>query len=177
MENASKALIMAASILLSVMILTLVVYLFVTFGARAREAQGQVADQQMIQFNSQFTVYANRSDIKIHDIITLANLAKQNNDENTGYANFDEEYKITIHVNEIPTQTGGTKSIDIPKKTDSNDYNGINELRELLTSDTVVYNSGSTKVGELQYLYESSEVSYHNNGRFKEITFTRHKNT
>lgn len=168
MENASKALLMAASILLSVMILSLVVYLFATFGARASETHNQVQEQQMIQFNSQFTVYENRNDLKIHDIITVANLAKENNEKNIGYADFDNSYKITIYVNGLPTSP---PRVIIPNGLY---YDGIDRLNSLLSIDTDVFKDGEGgEVGSLKILYESSSVSYHDNGRVSQMTFTR----
>ena len=42
MENASKALIMAASVLIGIMILSLAVYLFATFGASSAQMHEQI---------------------------------------------------------------------------------------------------------------------------------------
>ena len=78
MENASKALLMAASVLIGILILSLAVYLFVTFGASSAELHKQTEENQLNQFNSQFTVY-NGTNVNIYDIITIANIATDNN--------------------------------------------------------------------------------------------------
>lgn len=78
MENASKALLMAASVLIGILILSLAVYLFVTFGASSAELHKQTEENQLNQFNSQFTVY-NGTKVNIYDIITIANIATDNN--------------------------------------------------------------------------------------------------
>ena len=80
MENASKALMMAAGVLIGIMILTLAVYLFTSFGSASAEAHRQNAANQINQFNAQFTAYEGRTDVTIHDIVTIANLAKSSND-------------------------------------------------------------------------------------------------
>ena len=77
MENASKALIMAAGVLIGIMILSLAVYLFATFGATSAELHGQVETSRITQFNTQFTSYEGRSDITIYDVISVVNLAKK----------------------------------------------------------------------------------------------------
>ncbi|MCI8383632.1 MAG: hypothetical protein HFJ33_01995 [Clostridia bacterium] len=79
MENASKALLMAAGVLIGMLVLSLAVYLFVTFGTQSATIHKQQAMQQLEQFNTQFTSYIGRQDITIYDIVTVANLATENN--------------------------------------------------------------------------------------------------
>lgn len=78
MENASKALLMAASVLIGILIISLAVYLFVSFGSTSAELHRQNEVQQIAQFNSQFTSYEGR-ECTIYDVVTLANLATENN--------------------------------------------------------------------------------------------------
>lgn len=79
MENASKALIMAAGVLIGILILSLAVYLFVSFGTTSKELHKEIDEQRIQQFNNQFTSYEKKDDITIHDVITVANLATENN--------------------------------------------------------------------------------------------------
>ena len=62
MENASKALLMAAGVLIGVLILTLAVYLFATFGATSAELHKQQATDRLNEFNSQFTSYEEKNE-------------------------------------------------------------------------------------------------------------------
>lgn len=78
MENASKALLMAAGVLIGVIIMSLAVYLFVSFGSDSAQINKQIEEQQIEQFNSQFTSYEGK-ECTIYDVITLANLASDNN--------------------------------------------------------------------------------------------------
>lgn len=81
MENASKALLMAASMLIGLLILTLAVYLFATFGAQASQIRKENEIQQKRQFNEQFTIYEQQSgNVTIYDVVTAANVAKDNNE-------------------------------------------------------------------------------------------------
>ena len=94
MENASKALIMAAEILIGVMIISAGVYLFNTFGRYSADATKKIEQAQIDTFNDQFLKYygsvtkydeTKQKDVvepvkcTIHDIVNLANLAKKNN--------------------------------------------------------------------------------------------------
>lgn len=80
MENASKALIMAASVLIGVVIMSLAVYLFTYFSSSVNEMNNQIEQGQLQQFNNQFTSYeAKGKTLTIYDVITVTNLAKENN--------------------------------------------------------------------------------------------------
>lgn len=79
MENASKALLMAAGVLIGILILSLGVYLFVTFGSASAEMHKMNEESQINQFNSQFTSYVGKKDVTIYDVVTVANLATENN--------------------------------------------------------------------------------------------------
>ena len=78
MENASKALMMAAGVLIGILIISLAIYLITSFGSRSAELHKQVATEQLNQFNSQYTAYEG-SDATIYDVVTVANLATENN--------------------------------------------------------------------------------------------------
>ena len=69
MENASKALIMAGGVLIGVLIISLAVYLFVSFGQTSAEINSQNAQKQINQFNSQFTSYEGNNQLTIHDVV------------------------------------------------------------------------------------------------------------
>ena len=79
MENASKALLMAAGVLVGIMILTIAVYLFSSFGGTSSQIQDNIRQNQISQFNSQFTKYEGKDNVTIYDVISMANLATENN--------------------------------------------------------------------------------------------------
>ena len=57
MENASKALIMAAEILVGVLIISIAVYLIMTMGEYSANTTSRMEDAQITQFNQQFLQY------------------------------------------------------------------------------------------------------------------------
>ena len=107
MENASKALLMAAVILISVIILSLGVYLFIYFSDYAKGVNDDIKTNQIEQFNSQFLSYQGK-DLTIYDVITLANMAKDYNQENgfvagqTGYITITPPNALIGIIGSIP---------------------------------------------------------------------------
>ena len=107
MENASKALIMAAEVLIGVMIISIGVYLFNVFGQYSADNTKRIEDTQISEFNNQFLkFYGSRTNdegkvepIKctIHDIVSLANLAKENN-KNYGLENESGKKANTFYI-------------------------------------------------------------------------------
>ena len=124
MENASKALIMAAGVLIGIMILSLAVYLFATFGATSAEMHGQIEQDRINQFNAQFTSYEGKQDITIYDIITVVNLAKDNNESYSLTTSTDSNYYITVNA----TVQSGTKN--------NLETKGTDELQDLIKAET-----------------------------------------
>ena len=155
MENASKALIMAGGVLIGILILALAVYLFATFGAESREIHAQMEERQLTQYNAQYTIYANRSDITIYDIVSVANLAKENNDYYQNYGNFTTAYKVTVVI----TGAGANSTSNFQDKT-------AQEKQTLLE----LYNSIGSD-GNLQNTFTCSTIEYHESERVKSITF------
>ena len=98
MENASKALIMAASVLIGIMILSLAVYLFATFGASSAQMHEQIQIDRINQFNAQFTIYQNRNNLTIYDVVTIANTAKNNNEYYELTSSDETNYYITVQL-------------------------------------------------------------------------------
>lgn len=130
MENASKALIMAAGVLIGILILSLAVFLFTDFGAKSKGIYTQIEQTQLTQYNAQYTIYSGRNDVTIYEIVSLANLAKENNDYYKDYSNYESEYKVIVILQgqgELQTKSEADKQ-DLIKN-----YNISNSGGELMT--------------------------------------------
>ena len=79
MDNASKALLMAGSVLLAIMVISLAMYLFANFYQETSQIEGNVEESQIMQFNNQFTKYEGNNQVTIYEVLSMANLATQNN--------------------------------------------------------------------------------------------------
>lgn len=130
MENASKALLMAAGVLIGILILSLGIYLFASFASTSAEMHKENAKQQIDQFNSQFTSYAGKEGITIYDVVTLANLATETNayyefEKRTAVATGDDYYiSVKLINSSLSGYTGGTieKGYVPNKAVDNTDY-------------------------------------------------------
>lgn len=78
MENASKALIMAAGVLIGVLILALMVTLFATSDNLFALYEETKKAETIQQFNVNFTQFLERK-LTIYEVITICNFARENN--------------------------------------------------------------------------------------------------
>lgn len=72
MENASKALLMAAGVLIALMTIGLLVIMFNNMSNTQKEGIQVAREAQVIEFNNQFTTYL-RDDVRGSDMISLMN--------------------------------------------------------------------------------------------------------
>lgn len=82
MENASKALLMAAGILVGILILSLFVYELTYMSNNAKEFYDQEYVDQIAEFNAKFQKYANRKDINAQEVVTIYGYVKDWNENN-----------------------------------------------------------------------------------------------
>lgn len=114
MENASKALIMAAEVLIAMVILSLAMYLVITFGNFSQQVHEQNAEIELTKFNSQFTQFEAMDTVTIYDIVTVANYARENNqryelelNKNVTESNMKSTYYVKVN---LKTKTGTQKN-------------------------------------------------------------------
>ena len=79
MENASKALIIVGGMLIAIMVASLFVYLFTTYGNYAENMYDRINQRQITEANNEYTKYEGASDNTIYDVVTVANKAKDHN--------------------------------------------------------------------------------------------------
>ena len=73
MENASNALIMAAGVLIALLILAIGIILFSGYSQLGSTYNLKMSEQEVIKFNSNFTIYEQRTDITAYEIVSLIN--------------------------------------------------------------------------------------------------------
>ena len=143
MENASNALIMAAGVLIGVLILSLAIFLITDFGQTSSEINRRITDQQLVEFNANFTSYEGKEGLTIYDIVSVAGFARENNN----YYDNQDYYKVTVKI--------GNKEI----QNYSSDY-----LNNLIKEE-----QNTTPLPQ----YKCSVKEYHDNGRVKTVIFTK----
>lgn len=102
MENSAKALEIAAVVLVTVTLLSLAAYLFVSTGISSGRFYDKIEENQTNQYNSNFLKYDGLETCTAHDIVTVANFAKDNNQKyELGVDNANPNtYYITVMVKE-----------------------------------------------------------------------------
>ena len=138
MENAAKALQIAAGVLLAVMILSLAVYFFSTISAWPTQEDDMESAEQLAKFNMEYEVY-DKSLMYGVDVISCLNKAKSNNEKYTEYgvddsgsktstgffsgAKYGKDYNVNVYVkiNKVLTETLEIYYFD-KKDNNGNDY-------------------------------------------------------
>ncbi len=142
MENASKALIMAASVLIGVVILSLATYLYLSFSSSANEVQKQMEEGQLQQFNNKFTSYEDKKEnLTIYDVITVTNLAIENN-KYYGLSEFsNNNFYITVKLNNEELQKKSEDSLSkFLKDYESNLTKGTDAITGATVTKLKTYN-------------------------------------
>ena len=87
MENATKALLISAGVLLGIIIISLAVYVFANTAAFGESYESSQEEIRIANYNNKFEMY-NKEEIRIYDIISVLNLSKE----------YKEKYGDTINV-------------------------------------------------------------------------------
>lgn len=194
MENASKALLIAATILLSILIIWLFVYIFKAGSSVGENYDKKQISQQLELYNSRFELY-DRSNNTIMDLITVANLAYSINKQ-TLY-DVDNSVKIDINIGNkkfyIPNEYNDNNKIeknqirmvgkpnpisiyDLPTLTFDElgiDFQNSN-LDDKLSTTQYIKSKNETKY---KYLFKCIEIKYeHRNGKVSYMRFDMEKN-
>ena len=167
MENASKALMMAAGVLMGMMILSLGVYLYYSLGTYITSNQERMDSNELNKFNTQFIKYINcKSDgtqefeLTIHDVVTVANLAYENNKKYNLISTTEDYGESTLYVTvnaEIKKEDGSIETINHLER-------NINEKSTEILSNNL----------ETKYLCKNDDIIYSNiTGRVCSINFIK----
>ena len=125
MENASKALIIAGAILLSILIISLGIMVY--NNAKSTVSDANLSSEQAQTYNSKFTMYAG-ADIPAANVNSLVAAVNANNATN--------DNKITITVGTLTNTPTGTTTADA-----NNQYNFTVQATQKYT---VTYTLGAT---------------------------------
>ena len=94
MENASKALIMAGTVLISILLISILVLFFRKGASASAEYNSAMSDAELAKFNAKFEVY-DRNNNTYFDMITVANMVYDVNRNNKN----DSQNQILFTLN------------------------------------------------------------------------------
>ena len=166
MENAARALTMAAGVLIGIMIISIAVYLFTSLGNTSSEIYSKVEQTKIDKFNSQFLKYYRLDTCTAHDIVSIANLAKNSNEyyeleEGSGY-----NYYVNVSVMDYIDNNGSKKTERNFEKLDEAKYT------EFIQNNSTVEENG--KIKEIKYFMDLCKKGKDTYAERKEI-FEKHK--
>lgn len=123
MENAVKALLIAASVLIGIMIISLGVSLYASLSKYVESTQDEIVIKEIQRFNEQFIRYINYDDytkttqftLTIQDIVTAANTAYENNLETDYYVKINMPGIINLE-NKINSKSAEILSTELGKQ-------------------------------------------------------------
>lgn len=168
MENASKALLMAAAVLIGVIVLSLIIYLYSTFSQAKRDNMELINQNQIVAFNAKYLSYDEREDLTYYDIANIATMVKNDNEKN--------DLNIIVKI--------GKKSTNYAS-------DGYNDMMEKLYNQSTIDDSANGNNSEIMKKYTkvdlrtglaqeakalvhyTCKVNFDNTGRVSNVNFTR----
>ena len=81
MENATKALLIAGTVLIAIIMVSIAVYLYSLYSNQADQYSETISATELQKFNSKFDVYLGRENISAQEIVSVVNLAKEYNNQ------------------------------------------------------------------------------------------------
>lgn len=194
MENASKALLMAAGILMGILVISLIVYIYATFSDSTQKNIKQMELNSLTAFNSKYLSYDGREDLTYYDIANVATMARNDNKNN--------EEQVYVRLMKGIMMPGATPSglyttevnlsnLDIPSKSYDDFINRINNVEDFDDSSdgssskskimedvsTIDPATGETKTARVLVKYKCVVKISEKTGRVNEVNFYRLINT
>ena len=167
MENATKALQMAASVLFAMMIIGLITFSFAKVEEAQAKRQDEIKTQQMLDFNKQYGFYEVGENYYGAELLSCINLMEDYNNRiaqdiaDTGYQKVTLKIKITneydVDYCKYLNKKFTTNLFDDNTKSDLDDFKKVyNKLQEELSKAASKKISSSSSKGKVQ----SNTVSY-----------------
>jgi len=158
MENASKALLMAAGMLIAVLLVSIFALMFSTMSEYTKAYDERKETEELQAFNVQFEKYV-QNGATAQDIVTVINLVKSYNEKNE-YSSGDSSY-MTAELTLVMT----------PAIDQETDYDSLNEFLKNNSYD--VYNNGTPldTSDDKTKMKKYNVVPTYENGKVKSIEF------
>ncbi len=146
MENASKALIISAEILIGVLLLTFLVFMLNSMDTFSQTVNSNIETKNVNEFNSQFETYNGRNNLTAQDVITIGNLARNYNNTEEGQ---ETKNKIIVYL-----QGTESKYANVHTLNDEQTYEFIEkysvENKATFECQITAYSENTKKVNRIQ---------------------------
>lgn len=178
MENASKALVMAGSVLIAIIIISLLVKTYGKIGAFNRQETATQEVERIEKFNKQFTKYQDQY-VYGTEVISTINRALDLEEPVVVYLEFETDYdmNITVYENGIkdtkPKKVTAGSTLGITNKdVDNKDfYSGL-----MIGKDSALLVDSVDEITSLKSrAFKCTEIKYREDGMVKSIKFVEKK--
>ena len=92
MDNAAKALLIAGGVLIAVLVASIGIYLMKNMGEDTARFYQMMEQSEISEFNEQFMKYDGREDLTMQEVVSIMNLARDNNKKNGDLVESDDNY-------------------------------------------------------------------------------------
>ncbi len=152
MENASKALLIAAGVLMLIIVLSALVLMMSNLTDYQEQSYKATADAQTTEFNNQYITYA-RDDVRGNDMVSLMNRIVDYNAryESSGYTTM--HIKVYMKGNNTKLAYDGTNRLVTKSEYDET------TIKEIVGEPTL---NGSTTTGKIRTIEQKYEQKYAN---------------
>lgn len=138
MENASKALIIAAEVLLGVLLLTLMVFAFRGAATFSQTVDKNIETKNLQEFNNQFEKFKEQKTLTAQDVISIGNIAKE-------YNNKIEQEHIKVTVTGVESKYSRANQLS-----DESTYTFIETYSQnSFAIDSMQYNENTGKIQKI----------------------------
>lgn len=171
MENSAKFLYMVGGILISLIVISMGVYMFATGSSMNAEYDKKLTDEELRAYNAEFEKYATEETEYVWlatDIVTLINKVCDinENEKEQGGNNF-----ITINI--YNKRIANNPSLTISENYEEFNQNKLYTFIQENTNQEKKDNKNNGKKEYYSYKFSCSIISYYPNGKVKEIKFVR----
>ena len=170
MENASKALQIAAGMLIAILILGLIVFVYGKVSNLKKTEDIVNSEKTVADFNKQFEIY-NKSGLYGTELLSLANKIV---DYNEKYKESDGYLPITINITAVPVKYNGV-GFGSAYSSATSLVNAYENVSSLIISKGKESLSGSSKTKTLSQWDKSSEKELKEEGILNNANFNAYK--
>lgn len=171
MENAAKALLIAGGVLITIIVVSVGIYLMRDMGEQTSKFYEIMEHAEITKFNEQFLKYEGL-DLNMQDVISIMNLARDNNEKNQ-LVSGDERYIKVAFANSSPINFGNIFT--------SHNYESEakDKLKEYTLNGYGEVNNGdfATEPGKLKIYFTCEIETSKETLLVKKITITQHDNS
>lgn len=152
MENASKALLIAGGVLITMIVASFGVYLYGVYHDHSEKMLARMSEKEVSEFNAKFQVFEGK-ELTANEVVSILNLVRENLKNRQG-----EEYKINLrlnhnNLNNVSANTSFLKLEVYVKNLNKEDKNFQDDCNEFIRKYTINYSD--------KYIFKFNIISYH----------------